>query len=548
MPPHQGPPSSTRRDASCLPMQLASSLPPLLYISYICLGHFSEASPPRETLRACLACCILRPYGGRALLSPAARASSTRAAKADRSALVFPVLLRFILRDPPARAAVTLAVDNPRQRLPPARSTDRQEGLNGNRTGPQTPRMADDGPQLVRPIPRRPFNLNLTRATPPDDDEQDSPPSGFALSQHDLSSPRFLNPSFTPTDAASISRPPSFLNLNSSTLMGIFSQATSNRDRAFIDRDEPDTPWGTGAQTPIKRPSIDNATYELMRDRSHLPRRRSSYWPGSETGNSPPPSAAATALSLTFRAGLLFLLGVGYGVLVTRLHNEQQYLADMAEGIIKPGSNWEYLAFWGVSGVVLGSLLPWFDKVWERAFGSDIDNDAVAGGDGGAAEEELGRGTDWALVMRAIGAFVGIIFAIRKLAWASTLQVSATLALVNPLLWWLIDRSKPGFLLSAGVGLTGSMLLLGVNPEIMPAPSRPAPPHAAEVASHNGSATADAAPAAVVLGGLASQETVETGVWMLSVLFCSCVCFGNIGRRLAWSRSAVGRGRWGGVR
>ncbi|PNY25808.1 Uncharacterized protein TCAP_04259 [Tolypocladium capitatum] len=405
--------------------------------------------------------------------------------------------------------------------------------------------MADDGPQLVRPVPRRPFNPKFTGATPPDDDDgQHSPPSGFALSQPDLSASRFLDPAFTPTDAASISRPPSFLNLTSSTLMGIYSQATSNRDR-----DEPGTPWGTGAQTPIQWPSIDDATYELMRDRSRLPRRRSTCCPGDETGSSPPPSAAARALSLTFRAGLLFLLGVGYGVLVTRLHTEQQYLADLAEGIIKPGANWKYLAFWGVSGVALGSLLPWFDKVWERTFGSELDGDAVTGGDGdGAAEKELGPGTDWALVMRAIGAFVGIIFAIRKLAWASTLQVSATLALVNPFLWWLIDRSKPGFLLSAGVGLTGSMLLLGVKPDMMPAPSRPAPPHAAEATFHNASATADAPAPAVVLGGLASQETVETGVWMLSVLFCSCVCFGNIGRRLAWSRSAVGRGRWGGVR
>ena len=287
-------------------------------------------------------------------------------------------------------------------------------------TGPQTPTMADDGPQIVRPVPRRPFNLNLniTSSTIPDevddDDDQVSPPSDFALSQRDLSSPRFLNPSITPTDAASISRPPSFLNLTSSTLMGIYSQATANsRDRAYMDRDEPDTPWGTGAQTPIKRPSIDDATYELMRDRSHLPRRRSSYRPGGETGSSLLTSAPGTALSLTLRAGLLFLLGVGYGLLVTRLHTEQQYLADLAEGIIKPGANWTYLAFWGVSGVVLGSLLPWFDKFWERTFGSELDDDAVAGGDGGGAgEKELGPGTDWALVMRAIGAFVGIVFAI----------------------------------------------------------------------------------------------------------------------------------------
>ena len=33
--------------------------------------------------------------------------------------------------------------------------------------------------------------------------------------------------------------------------------------------------------------------------------------------------------------------------------------------------------------------------------------------------------------------------------------------------------------------------------------------------------------------GLVSRESLEGGIWILSVLFCSCVCFGNIGRRLA---------------
>ncbi|KAM4055238.1 insulin-induced protein (INSIG) domain-containing protein [Hirsutella rhossiliensis] len=400
--------------------------------------------------------------------------------------------------------------------------------------------MDDDSPPIARPVPRRPFTINLMSVTPPYDDDHDAPGSILGPGQQDTSSaPRYLDASFTPTDAASLSRPQSIMNLTSSTLMGIFSEAASSRDRAFVDRDDPDTPWGTGARTPIKRPSVDDATYELMRNRSHLPRRHSSYRPVETTR---PPSRAAVALSRAFRALLLFLLGVGYGVLVTRLHNEQQYLADLTEGIMKPGASWKYLAFWGVAGVVLGSLLPWVDRRWETAFGSEAD-DAV--GDNGEATRTGQRpGTDWALVMRAIGAFVGIIFAIRKLAWASTLQLSATLALVNPLLWWLIDRSKPGFLLSACVGLTGSMLLLGVNPDMMPAPSR----SPSATAAHNFSSSAASRVPPPVLGGLASQETVETGVWMLSVLFCSCVCFGNIGRRLAWSRKAGARGRWGGVR
>lgn len=127
------------------------------------------------------------------------------------------------------------------------------------------------------------------------------------------------------------------------------------------------------------------------------------------------------------------------------------------------------------------------------------------------------------------------------MAWASTLQVSLTLALANPLLWWLIDRSKPGLLLSAIVGLAGSAVLMGVNPDMMPAPS--ATPFRNATSAHSPSADERLA-----FGGLARQETLETGVWILSVLFCSCVCFGNIGRRLSLGTSTAAKGRWAGVR
>lgn len=128
----------------------------------------------------------------------------------------------------------------------------------------------------------------------------------------------------------------------------------------------------------------------------------------------------------------------------------------------------------------------------------------------------------------------------RRLPWASTLQVSLTLALVNPFLWYLIDRSKPGFLLSAAVGLTGSAVLLGVNPDMMPTPSG--------FLHQNGTAANAGAGEPLALGGVATQETLETGIWMLSVLFCSCVCFGNIGRRLALNQPSVASGRWAGVK
>jgi len=388
--------------------------------------------------------------------------------------------------------------------------------------------MADDGPPLLRPIPRRPFDLSLTSPTPPD--ENSSPATPAPAQSVDLNNLRFLQPTPEPV---SLSRPQSFLNLTSSTLFGIYSPTASNsRDRIFADRDELDTPWGTGAQTPIKRASIDEATYELLRDRSHLVRRRSSFRPVEAPS---PLVPAPSPASLALRGLVLFVLGVGYGILVT---TRPDSLKSLRGNMIRPAYNWAHLAFWGFAGVALGALLPWLDRVWEESFGDDGE-EAVAENDGASTKDD-GPSTDWALVVRAIGAFVGIVFAIRKVAWASTLQVSLTLALVNPLLWWLIDRSKPGLFLSAVVGLTGSVLLLGVNPDIMPAPTH--------VALGNFSLGQDGDHDLPVLGGLARQETLETGVWMLSVLFCSCVCFGNIGRRLAVGPAATAKGRWAGVR
>ncbi|KAM0334025.1 hypothetical protein ACHAQA_001045 [Verticillium albo-atrum] len=340
--------------------------------------------------------------------------------------------------------------------------------------------MSDDGPTILRPIPRRPFDVNFTSPTPPSEGDSNSPSPAPA---HNFETSRLLSPkpngfrAATPSESGtSISRTQSIVNLTTSTLFGIYSPSSTGRDRSI--RPDLETPWGTGSQTPVKRPSLDDTTYELLKERFHpTPLRR-------------------------------------------------------LEDVIRPGFNWTYLTLWGVSGVLLGALLPWFDGVWEETFGGDTA--AVDDGRDDPSDSTGSPGTDWALVVRSIGAFVGIVFAIRRLPWASTLQLSLTLALVNPFLWYLIDRSKPGFLLSVAVGLTGSAVLLGVNPDMMPTP--PAMSFRNETLSEP-----------LTFGGFANQQTVETGIWMLSVLFCSCVCFGNIGRRLALSKPYAARGRWAGA-
>lgn len=89
---------------------------------------------------------------------------------------------------------------------------------------------------------------------------------------------------------------------------------------------------------------------------------------------------------------------------------------------------------------------------------------------------------------------------------------------MNPFLWYLIDRSKSGFVLSTAIGLTGMMALLEMNPDIVFSPN----------ASDAINDTAFG-----IAGLTLSQGQLAVGTWIASVLFCSCVCFGNIGRKLA---------------
>jgi hypothetical protein len=116
-----------------------------------------------------------------------------------------------------------------------------------------------------------------------------------------------------------------------------------------------------------------------------------------------------SALSLSLRAGLLFLLGVGYGVLVMHFQSDQKSpMAALRDVPARSEVHWIALLFWGVAGIILGALLPWFDKVWDDRLGDEQSGEAA----GISEKEQADAGTDWAFVVRAIGAFVGIVYAI----------------------------------------------------------------------------------------------------------------------------------------
>ncbi|KAI1425963.1 hypothetical protein F5Y12DRAFT_314637 [Xylaria sp. FL1777] len=390
--------------------------------------------------------------------------------------------------------------------------------------------MADspNGPPLLRPVPVRPFNFNNHREpTPPADETLSHTPTSGSSINLDWLNFKLLDPRnrTRSESSASISRAQSVMNLTSSTLMGIYEPIAYDNDK-YTPNNELNTPWGAGAETPARVLNLDEPLSMIEKERPYPARRRSSAHHPTHT---PPLSATTSFFYSCLRALLLSGLGVLYGIGVATVR------ADRSTPAFRMTSNysWGYMTFWGASGLTLGCLLPWVDGMWERSIGDGNSEGAIeAENDTG---KNLRRKTDWALAVRGIGIFVGIAYAIRKLHWDSTLQLSLCLALVNPALWFLIDGSMPGFIVSSAVGLTGSALLTGLQPDMVPVPA------ILSSSSHGGLHNTGAihsnasyyAGAEAMLGGFANQQTFTLGIWTLNVLFCCCVVFGNVGRWLA---------------
>ncbi|EFX03039.1 insig domain containing protein [Grosmannia clavigera kw1407] len=393
-------------------------------------------------------------------------------------------------------------------------------------------------------------------------------------------------------------------SMTSSTLFGIFGSTsditpfeTSTPTRTQFGSDENENENENEDGEEDRRSGVTDADVAAIRQASMdlLMLQRQGKHPGQRDGpdggySRPQQWTASTSAHAQLqsscgrifvfgRAVLLFVLGMGYGVLVSRLHSETQdrFVDGTAASAVEQDTasaarrgtaydatnDWCYLVSWGISGVVLGLLLPWFDSLWNRTFGID--------GQHARDKSHMAPETDWALVVRGIGAFAGIALAMRKLQWASTLQASLTLALTNPFLWYLLDRSKSGLLLATAVGLVGSVVLTALELDLMPNPgsrrddlyathcggngvyasqfngsttlssaSRAESSSSATAISSSASTAATAAAAAAAAArNLVSGATVEMAIWMVSVLFCSCVCFGNIGRRLALRPATV---------
>jgi Insulin-induced protein (INSIG) len=355
-----------------------------------------------------------------------------------------------------------------------------------------------DSPHIHRPTPRRLFEISPPT---PISTDYSIPPSPSPENQNpDYYLGARLDSSLPPTRTRSI------LNLTSSTLFGIYSPTGHDISQ------EASTPWGTGAQTPSQRRSVDEyrpqmpnlnwngKTQKAQSTQIYKPRRtgfRGYYVP------------------LFFRNVLLFAFGVAYGIIITQLQRTRP-LTSVGVKIIRQHP-WYFHAAWGLSGILLGNALPWVDAAL-RASETPVESRPNRSSSD-PTRKDPDTATEWSQAIRGVGAFVGIAFAVRKLPWQSTLQVSLTLALANPLLWYLVDRSKAGFAFSAAVGVVGTMILLLVKPDMVPLPS-----------------TVGLGPGiknvTTPFEDMPLSESVGVFTWMASILFCTSVCFGAIGRKI----------------
>lgn len=274
-------------------------------------------------------------------------------------------------------------------------------------TRPILTNMTDSprGPPLLRPIPVRPFNINLKEPAPSSDESLPHTPLTGSSLNLDWLNFKLLDPRnrVRSESSTSISRAQSVMNLTSSTLMGIYEPTTYDNDK-YTPGTELDTPWGAGAETPARILSVDEPTCSTQIGRAYPARRRSST-------QTPPISTTASLFYSGLRALLLSGLGVLYGIGVATVRGSRPAEAFRMEHMVNASNyGWGYMAFWGASGLSLGCLLPWVDGFWENSFGDSSSGEAIE--TEGDATKNLRRQTDWALAVRGMGIFVGIAYAI----------------------------------------------------------------------------------------------------------------------------------------
>lgn len=277
-------------------------------------------------------------------------------------------------------------------------------------------------PHIYRPIPRRNFSTQRETAdspvhayvpsTPPGVAETQNRPADF-LAQLNARLLRTYNASLAEhgdAEEAPPTRNKSLMNLTKSTLFGIYDDDASTP----VEQSVPETPWGTGAETPGRKyPGANRwesgahspALGLTMPPRGKKGGDHALRLPTAKHASSPPREGVWKYTVSLMKLAALFLFGMTYGIIVSHLHDTRELAAVRVEAVDR--ESWIYLASWGAAGLVLGSFLPYAEFVWGRETTKGQAEEGAS-----EKEPELSLSEQWNDIVRSVGAFLAIAFAI----------------------------------------------------------------------------------------------------------------------------------------
>jgi hypothetical protein len=254
--------------------------------------------------------------------------------------------------------------------------------------------MAPDGPSLTlhAPIARRPWRLDNRASSSSDDGTAtiDSPGGTFGHG-----------------NAVADGN-------EGSTLYGIYGRAAwgdDNRDTNEIEHSNGSTPTTPSQTSLLRRLNVDAGDYTSRKRAEQI--LKEIYIREELYASSMSPSTRLLALAA--RALLLFVLGVGYGIVIRKWGGSPAQETFTSQYTFSAhGFGWPHVILWGLFGVGFGSMIPLFDSFLEsrRPEKKGIPPRRL---ESPLPPKEETHVSNWMLVVRGVAGPVGVAYGVVRI-------------------------------------------------------------------------------------------------------------------------------------